>query len=221
MLTRALLQSGSFLRHLDALPAHLRWTPGRIADSMASTLHCGPATGDVWLFGYGSLIWNPIIRYAEREPAVLDGWHRSFCMRLIAGRASIPSPGRMLGLLPGGHTGGVVYRLPAATLEEELSLVWTREMATGAYKPMWLSVTLPDGTRMPSIVFVSTEDHPFLETDTSVATIAPLIATASGPIGTNADYVFRLAAAIEQLELEDSYIETLAVELSRIATLPG
>jgi cation transport protein ChaC len=137
-------------------------------------------------------------------------------MRLLAGRASISAPGRMLGLRPGGQTAGMAFRLSEEDLEEELALVWTREMPTGAYSPLWLPVVLKGGAPQVALVFVSNEEHPFLETDTSIATIAPLMAAASGPIGTNADYVRRLAATIEELGFEDAYVKALADEVDRL-----
>jgi cation transport protein ChaC len=219
-LTRDTLSSDFFRGRLRTLPAHLRWSIERIRDSLSDTLRRRPP-GEVWLFGYGSLIWNPVIRYTERRPGVLEGWSRSFCLRLLAGRATPEALGRMLGLLPGERTGGLVFRLPEATLEEELSLVWTREMLTGAYRPMWLPIELTDAEPKISMVFVSECDHPFFETDTSIATIAPLIMAASGPLGTNAEYVFRLAAALGDLGFKDDYIETLVVELQRLAGIHG
>lgn len=67
----------------------------------------------------------------------LVGWHRAFCLRLTAGRGTAHQPGRMLALKEGGRTTGVAYRLPEETLEQELTLLWKREMITGCYLPTW------------------------------------------------------------------------------------
>ncbi len=219
MLTRLAIASGHYLKTLADVPADIRWTQARIERSMRDLLACQDAAEatvpqqDVWLFGYGSLIWNPLTNHAERRTATLPGWHRRFCQRLVAGRADADAPGRMLGLRPGGQTGGVAYRLPFATLEAELRLVWIREMAMGAYRPIWAPVEFDDGTQAHAIVFVADETHPFYEADSNVETVAPLIAEASGPWGSNAQYLFDLAAALLKDGMHDSYIAHLVARV--------
>ncbi|MGI4982952.1 MAG: gamma-glutamylcyclotransferase [Janthinobacterium lividum] len=213
MLTRLALTSGAYLSTLEGLPRELRWSEADIARSLAAMLSGQKEDADVWIFGYGSLIWNPLTDHAERHPAVLDGWHRSFCQRLTVGRAAAHAPGRMLGLRCGGGTDGVVYRLAAATREEELRLIWIREMAMGTYRPIWAPVRLADGTLVRAIVFVADPDHPHYECDSEIETVAPLIAEARGPWGSNAEYVFKLAAALEHHKMRDVYIIELAARI--------
>lgn len=215
MLTRASIESGSYIKSLEHVPDSIRWSYGQIEDSMASLLAERPSLDDVWLFAYGSLIWNPLTNHAERRPALLDGWHRSFCQKLIAGRAAADTPGRMLGLRAGGTTRGVAYRFSLPTLESELRLVWIREMAMGIYRPIWARATLDDGTEVDSIVFVADERHPFYESDGAVETVAPLIAGATGPWGSNAEYVFSLADALGRDGIKDPYITHLASTVRR------
>ncbi len=81
-----------------------------------------PDEGPVWIFGYGSLMWNPALEFTESCTGTLVGWHRAFCLRLTAGRGTAHQPGRMLALKEGGRTTGVAYRLPE-TLEQELTLL--------------------------------------------------------------------------------------------------
>lgn len=109
---------------------------GRAAGSLFGGDHgLSSDDGSVWIFGYGSLMWNPALEYRESCTGTLPGWHRAFCLRLTAGRGSATQPGRMLALKEGGRTTGVAYRLPDDTLEEELTLLWKREMITGCYLP--------------------------------------------------------------------------------------
>lgn len=213
MLTRLALTSGAYLSTLEGLPRELRWSEADIARSMAAMLVDQPADADIWIFGYGSLIWNPLTDHAERHPATLDGWHRSFCQRLTVGRAAAHAPGRMLGLRSGGHADGVVYRLAAATREEELRLIWTREMAMGTYRPIWAPVRVKNGAWVRAIVFVADLAHPHYECDSEIDTVAPLIAEARGPWGSNAEYVFKLAAALEHHRMQDAYVLELAVRI--------
>lgn len=228
MLTRLALQSGAYLASLASVPEPLRWSGEKIEESMRQTLAARAEHDDFWLFGYGSLIWNPSMEHAEQRAAKLDGWHRSFCQRLVGGRAAVDSPGRMLGLVEGGHTDGMAYRLPAATLSEELRLVWIREMAMGAYRPIWAPIEFADGSRTACVVFVADDSHPLHEHDACVETVAPLIARASGPWGSNADYVFRLAAALLQAGMRDAYVAAVAArvwqrvrQLAQLGTAAG
>ncbi len=88
----------------------------------------------------------------------------------------------MLALKEGGRTTGVAYRLPEETLEQELTLLWKREMITGCYLPTWCQLDLDDGRTVNAIVFIMDPRHPEYESDTRAQVIAPLIAAASGPL---------------------------------------
>jgi cation transport protein ChaC len=219
MLTRTAIRSGAYLDCLNTLPEGTLWSVERIEASLAATLQVQPTGTDLWVFAYGSLMWNPLLDAAEQQVATLAGWHRSFCLDITAGRASPERPGRMLALEPGGATQGIALRLDPATAQEELRLLWIREMVMGSYRPLWAPVTLMDGTTVPAIVFVADPAHPHYATDTSVATVAPLVAGASGCFGGNADYVLSLAATLAAHGLVDDHIAALAVELSRLTPL--
>jgi cation transport protein ChaC len=215
MLTRNAIASGAYLENFEALPEGLRWSRERIEQSLASTMRERRHPGDIWIFAYGSLIWNPLLDFAEQRPAVLHGWHRSFCLRIVAGRGTPEVPGRMLALEPGGSTQGVAFRLCETSAAEELRLMWIREMVAGSYCPRWADITLDDGSTARAIVFTANPAGPQHEADASVATVAPMVAAASGFFGTNADYVFRLRQALQELGAQDDYIAALADELQR------
>lgn len=218
MLNRNAIRSGAYLDSFDSLPSGMLWTQAQIDASLEQTLRQRPADGEVWVFAYGSLIWNPISEFDCRRVATLHGWHRSFCIRLIAGRGTPEQPGRMLALEPGGRTQGVALRLCSATAAEELRILWTREMVTGAYRPGWASVTLDDGTQVQAIAFVADHENSQYESDSRASAVAPSIAVASGLFGSNADYVFKLQSALADCSLSDSYIDELAGELMRISS---
>jgi cation transport protein ChaC len=221
MLNRNAIRSGAYLESFDSLPSEMLWTQAQIDASLAQTLRQRPHPGDVWVFSYGSLMWNPISDFDSRRIATLHGWHRSFCIRMIAGRGTPEQPGRMLSLEAGGSTQGVALRLAGATLEEELRILWIREMVTGAYRPTWAAVTLEDGTQISAIAFVAEPDGPQYERDARVSAIAPSMAAAKGLFGTNAEYVFKLRDALADCSLNDPYIDELAAELVRIGGQPG
>lgn len=209
MLTRDFLLKADCKTAFGDIEASLLWSAEQRAASLAATLACRPDDGPVWIFGYGSLMWNPALEFDESCTGTLVGWHRAFCLRLTAGRGTACQPGRMLALKEGGRTTGVAYRLPAQTLEEELGLLWKREMITGCYMPSWCKLTLDDGRRVNALVFIMDPRHPLYESDTRAQIIAPLIAAASGPLGTNAQYLFSLEQELIKLGMHDDCLNEL------------
>ena len=211
MLTRTLIESGAYLDHFRGLDPAICWDDERQARSMAETLAAAPSLeAGIWIFGYGSLIWNPMLRFDERHWATLPGWRRSFSLGMVAGRGSPEQPGRMLAVQPGESIRGVALRLPEAQVHDELRLLWRRELPTGAYVPTWGTAVLDDGRRVVSLVFAANADHPMHAADSSVATVAPLVAAASGPYGSNAEYVLRLDDELVAAQATDAYVHALA-----------
>ena len=91
----------------------------------------------IWVFGFGSLIWNPAFHFVERRTARIHGYHRQFCLWARSGRGSPERPGLMLSLESGGSCTGVAYRLDEHAAATELDVLWRREMSTMAYRPVW------------------------------------------------------------------------------------
>ncbi len=213
MLDRTSLTNGTFLNAFKDVPGLTLWSEERLESSMRDILEQRPTGQSVWIFAYGSLIWNPLFHFAESCPGVLHGWRRSFCMRLIAGRGCVRRPGRMMSLASGGSTQGLALRIDEANLDAELRIVWRREMLSGSYTPQWAPIDLQDGRRVHAIIFTANPACPLHEQDDSVQTVLPLIAKASGPLGSNRDYVIKLREALEQHSLDDPYISELAHQL--------
>ena len=114
---------------------------------------------DVWLFGYGSLMWNPAIEFAERRAGVVRGWHRRFCLWLHIGRGSPDNPGLMLALDRGGSCVGMLFRIPASDARAELLLAWRRELFTSAYLSRWVTA-MTDVGPVRAVTFVANRGHP-------------------------------------------------------------
>ena len=104
-----------------------------------------PAGEDVWLFGYGSLMWNPAMHYAESRPGLVRGWHRSYCLWAHMGRGTPEAPGLMLALDRGGSSAGLLFRFPAATARARAAAALAAEMFTGAYLARWVRVDTDAG----------------------------------------------------------------------------
>lgn len=209
VITRDFLMKADCTTAFGAIEESLLWSPEQRAASLAATLACRPDDRPVWIFGYGSLMWNPALEFTDSCTGTLVGWHRAFCLRLTAGRGTACQPGRMLALKEGGRTTGIAYQLPEATVEDELSLLWKREMITGCYLPTWCKLELDDGRTVNALVFIMDPRHPQYEADTSIQVIAPLIAAASGPLGTNAQYLFSLDEELQKLGMPDEGLNEL------------
>ncbi len=163
---------------------------------------------DLWVFGYGSLMWNPAVHVDESLPAHVDGFQRSFCMRLMFGRAMPDNPGLMLCLVPGGRCAGIAHRIAAQHVESESQILWMREMLSGAYIPTWVDIDL--GHRhVRGVTFVMNTAHPRYQPGLPHDVQAERIAKAEGHLGTSRDYLFRTVAALEGAGLKDHYLEDL------------
>jgi len=171
------------------------------------------AQGDsVWVFGYGSLMWNPAIHVSESLPARLDGYSRRFAMRLVFGRAMPDKPGLMLCLVPGGACHGIAHRIAPENVDSETRILWMREMLSGAYNPTWVDLDF-GARRVRGIAFIINETHPRYAPGLALKEKATLIATAEGPLGSNRDYLFRTASSLAEAGLADDYIAELTAQV--------
>lgn len=180
--------------------------------SLKATMARHPTDAPVWVFGYGSLIWNPLLRFAERRVAQAFGVHRGFYLWSQVNRGTPETPGLVLALDRGGQCGGVVYRLEPQGLEAELRLLWRREMVLGAYRPRWLEVRTESGP-LRAIAFMVDRKHPAycgrLDDDRIVA----VALAAHGHYGACADYLLETAAALGRHGISDHHLERLAKRL--------
>ncbi|GMQ76041.1 MAG: gamma-glutamylcyclotransferase [Gammaproteobacteria bacterium] len=211
IITREAILDGSIrdyiLRHPElrrlALPDAER------AASLRATLGAAPAKGDVWVFGYGSLIWNPAFHFVEKRTARINGYHRRFCLWTQLGRGSAENPGLMLGLERGGACRGVVFRIAEKAVETELDILWRREMFTGAYCPTWVSAH-SHGQSFAAIAFVINRENSRYAGRLPDDEIARHIATAVGPMGACCDYLFQTVEHLAALGLRDRRLEAIA-----------
>ncbi len=214
VLTRAALLDGSLARSVARAHPELRvLTEAERADSLRQILRDRPpGTDGVWLFAYGSLIWNPIIHYAERRVARIAGWQRAFCLSVPVGRGTPANPGLMLALDQGGCCVGAALRIPEDLVAAELELVWRREMLSGAYMPRWLEVAAPDTGVVfgRAIAFTINPANPFYVRDLDEAETVARLATARGRLGSAADYLFRTRDGLRALDVQDELVERLA-----------
>lgn len=184
------------------LPSAMRRSDENREESRRATL-AGREGQDMWVFAYGSLMWEPAFHFSEVRRAHLEGYHRRFCLRSEFGRGTPDSPGLMAGLDKGGSCHGLAFRIPAEIAEEESHVVWRREMLFFSYVPEFLPVGTEQG-RVEALSFVVNPDNPLLLPPMSLDETARIIARAEGHLGPNIDYVEKLASAFELLGIEDA-----------------
>jgi cation transport protein ChaC len=222
VLSRAMIEAGGIDAMVAKIAPNLKLlTEAERAASLRATLAARPP-GDAWLFGYGSLIWNPTIHSVERRTARIVGWHRAFCVSIRAGRGTWEKPGLVLGLDAGGSCTGVAFRIAEDVLESELSLLWRREMLAGSYVPRWLDVLDPLGVRFGSaITFTINPTCEQYAGNLARDVIVQRLATATGPLGSAADYLFRTRDGLREQGIPDPELERLAAYVEAAQAIPG
>ena len=203
-ITREALRDGSLIA-----AARKRVAPGIRMRSDADIAACldtmlaeHPPKDDVWLFGYGSLMWNPAMEFAEKRGGRVRGWHRSYCLWLEAGRGSPENPGLMLALDRGGAAAGALFRVPADRARAELLLPFRRELFTYSYDPRWVSVATHAGP-LRALTFVANRDGPRYAKRLELAHVARHVATASGSLGSCMEYLTSTIASLDAMGLND------------------
>ena len=167
------------------------------------------ASHDLWIYAYGSLMWDPGIHFAEVRLAELAGHQRRFTLQLKLGRGSPERPGLVLALeVQAGACTGLAFRLPAHSVEEETTFLWRREMLRGGYRPLLLSMRTPQG-EIEALAFSANHEHAEHTPERTIAETAAVIAQARGVLGSNRDYLEQLAAQLAALGIEDPYVSEL------------
>lgn len=178
----------------------------------------------LWVFGYGSLIWQPGFAHAERLPALLDGWHRSFCMHSVHYRGTVETPGLVLALdaADGAACAGVAFGIAEPEADSVIEYLRERELVASAYVERMLPLSLADGREVEAVTYVIDRDHPLYAGALNLEDQAAIIARAEGNRGCNADYLFNTAAHLAELGFADPDLEHLAARVRAIrASGPG
>jgi cation transport protein ChaC len=206
-LTREHLESGFMRQVFAAHPASGRClTDEEHAASIAQLLDSYCPKCDIWVFGYGSLVWNPLFHHAERRCATLRGYHRRFCLWSIASRGTPECPGLVLGLDRGGACKGMVFRIPRARANEELRLLWRREMVIGSYEPRWITVRDRSGREIRAIAFVVQREHPAYAGRLPSKRVARTMSIARGELGPSSEYLRKTVEALAEHGIHDAHL---------------
>ncbi len=181
-----------------------------------ATLRSRPHASDLWIYAYGSLMWDPGIHFCDVRLARIDGFQRRFSYQITSGRGSPERPALMLTLAP--HIGactGLVFRVPAHQVETETAILWRREMIRGGYTPLWQPVATPQGD-LQALVFAANCAHPEYVGELPLAETAAVIATACGPLGSNRAYLENLVSQLAALGIQDHYVTELLAHVQQL-----
>lgn len=165
----------------------------------------------LWVFAYGSLLWNPGFPMIDSVPARLDGWHRSFCMRSIHHRGTVEDPGLVLALDEdaGAVCHGMALCVPADSADDTITYLRARELISSAYVERHLPLTLDDGRMVTAVTYVIDPDHDQYCRSLPLDEQARIIARAVGGRGPNAEYLHNTVTHLAQMGIEDAELQWL------------
>lgn len=168
----------------------------------------------MWVFGYGSLIWNPGFPVADRRIARASGWHRSFCMRSIHHRGTVDNPGLVLALdrAAGAHCDGVAFAVASGAEAETLAALRERELISSAYLETTLPLETAEG-EVEALAYVIDPDHAQYCGGLALEEQAQIIARAVGGRGPNRDYLWSTVTHLHDLGLADPDLDWLAARV--------
>ncbi len=170
---------------------------------------------DLWVFGYGSLMWRPGFAFVEQVPARVIGLHRSLCVYSFVHRGTPERPGLVLGLDRGGACRGIAFRIAAARRSETLAYLRGREQVTKVYRETTRGVLLAGKPerRVEAVCYVVDRGHPQYAGRLTLAEQLHHIRQAHGQSGANPDYVLATVAALEAMGCRDQELHLLAERL--------
>jgi cation transport protein ChaC len=178
-------------------------------------------TGELWVFGYGSLMWRPGFEALERVPARLKGMHRALCVFSHVHRGTPERPGLVLGLDHGGMCRGIAYRVAAAARAETIAYLRGREQVTSVYRETMRRIELEDASRrqVRALCYIVDRGHVQYAGGLSLAELVHYVRQGHGRSGPNREYVLDAVSALEALGYRETDLHLLAERLGRHETV--
>ncbi|MES2976957.1 MAG: gamma-glutamylcyclotransferase [Pseudomonadota bacterium] len=165
-------------------------------------LHQWGGLGDLWIFGYASLIWRPDFEFAEMRSAKVHGYHRALKMWSRVNRGTPECPGLVFGLLSGGSCQGVAFRIAQDHVPKALPPLWEREMPNGVYDPKWLTCQTPQGP-IQALAFTLSRRSPSHTGVLSEDTYRQIFSSSCGRYGTTREYAELTYRKLKELGIDD------------------
>ena len=170
---------------------------------------------DLWVFGYGSLMWRPGFEFVEQVPARLIGEHRALCVYSFDHHGTPEKPGLVLGLDRGGACRGIAFRVAATRRNDTVDYLRSREQTTNVYREVMRSVWLEDEARqrVSALAYVVDRGHVQYAGRLSLADRLRYVRQGHGRSGNNRDYVLSTVKSIEAQGFRDAQLHQLALML--------
>ncbi|HUQ73394.1 MAG TPA: gamma-glutamylcyclotransferase [Burkholderiales bacterium] len=167
----------------------------------------GLRAGDLWVFGYGSLMWSPCFSYREKRLARVHGYHRALCILSTRYRGTHTKPGLVMGLCRGGSCWGMAFRIDSRDVQRCLTRLWHREMPRRVYQPRLVPAKLRGGRRVRALAFVADPAHPAYVRELDLHGRARLVAQGIGQRGPCVDYIRNTLEHMHELGVRDPHLE--------------
>ena len=215
-ITREMLQNwrvASLARERDGAEASIA-SEDQLLESRRLVIADDADVSDFWVFGYGSLIYNPIIEHSHRAIASIYGYHRRFCLWTKIGRGSPDCPGLVLSLDRGGSCKGVAFRLNPQNAIAELDLLWRREMMTMAYRPRLISLHTDIGLKR-GLAFVANPARSAYAQPMPFEATVEVVAHAAGFNGPCREYLYDTVKGMQACGIRDRQLEKLAAAVQQ------
>lgn len=171
--------------------------------------------GDLWVFGYGSLMWNPGFPHGQARLARIHGYHRSLCVWSWVHRGTRERPGLVLGLDRGGSCLGIAHRVAAAHRDETVRYLYARELVTHVYIPVIRPIRIPELGTVAALTFVVDRDHDQYAGKLSATEAAWTVRHARGASGANPEYFANTMAHLEELGIRCPHLSAIERALAR------
>ena len=162
---------------------------------------------DLWIFGYGSLMWHPDFRYRRKSVGFVRGYHRALCILSTRYRGTSRRPGLVMGLCRGGSCWGMTFLVPAKRVRGVLTKLWRREMLRRVYEPRLVPVRVDRGVRVHALTFVADPQHPQHVRELDLDSRARLVAQGVGQRGRCTEYIRRTLEHMYDLGVTDPHLE--------------
>jgi cation transport protein ChaC len=163
--------------------------------------------GDLWVFGYGSLMWSPCFAYRESKLARVHGFHRALCILSTRYRGTHRKPGLVMGLCRGGSCWGMAFRIAARDVPRTLRRLWEREMPRRTYQPRLVAVRLRDRRQVRALAFLADPGHPSYVRELDLHGRARLVAQGIGQRGPCIEYIRNTLDHMHDVGVRDPHLE--------------
>jgi len=166
--------------------------------------------GDFWVFGYGSLIWNPGFEVVDSQPARLFGLHRSLCIYSWVHRGTRSLPGLVLGLDKGGSCSGMAFKVHSDNRNSVIEYLRKRELVTDVYKESWRQIKFSSGASVQALTFVVDRTSPQYSGLLSLDKQIDIVTCAKGNSGPNDEYLLKTVEHLRSISIRDHNLESIA-----------